>query len=469
MKRRTFVSSLAKGSAAIPLLGAGAAGCTTVGSDGPTRGDTADLSPGELRAAATQWFQNARFGLFVHWGVYSLLGKGEWVMNNDRMTVDEYAALPQRFNPTDFDALEWVRLAKAARMRYITITSKHHDGFAMWDSDVSDFSIARATPYRADPLKMLAEACKQEDMKLFFYHSHLDWRHPDYFPRGRTGLHSGRPERGDFDAYLDFMNAQIRELSAGYGKLAGFWFDGWWDQQLTGLGQHDAPEKATQVDWKLRETYSLIHELLPHAIISNNHHVAPFPGESWQIFERDLPGENSAGFNTTYVSPLPLESCDTINGSWGYNRSDLNFKSHKQLVDYLVRAAGRNSNLLLNVGPTPQGTIQPEFRDRLLELGRWLEENGDSIYGTRIGPMPEQPWGVSTQKDWTVYIHILDESAAPELRLRGTRDLVADGARLLTTDAGVALSRGADNDLVIRVPAAARNDIDTIVAIDLAG
>ncbi len=467
MKRRSFVSRVAKGAAALPIVGMGSAG-NAFAKPGH-RADKADLSPSEQRLLTRRWFQEARFGLFVHWGVYSVLGRGEWVMNNDGITVDEYSRLPARFNPTGFDPLEWVRLAKSAGMRYITITSKHHDGFAMWDSAASDFNIVQATPYRQDVLKMLAKACEQEGVKLFFYHSHLDWRHADYYPRGRTGHRSARPDAGDFDAYLDFMNAQIDELSTGYGELGGFWFDGWWDQQLNGMGQPTAPAKATQVDWKLRDTYDLINKQQPHAIISNNHHVPPFPGEDWQIFERDLPGENSAGWNTTVISPLPLESCDTINGSWGYNETDRNFKTHRELVGYLVRAAGRDANLLLNVGPTAQGTIQPELQDRLRSLGRWLDRNGVSIYGTRVGPMPEQRWGVSTQKEWTVYIHVLDPDVPEMLELPGTSDLVVDGARLLAGDAGVSVSRSTDGHLVLRVPRSARNDVDTIIAIDLTG
>ncbi len=475
MKRRSFLTRMTRGAAAIPITGAalpiaGTASTATEhsGTVQATR-RSAELFPADERVLTLRWFQEARFGLFIHWGVYSVLGRGEWVMNNERMTVEEYATLPAQFHPTDFDPLEWVRLAKSAGMRYITITSKHHDGFAMWDSDVSDFNIVRATPYGQDALKMLSEACDAEGIKLFFYHSHLDWRHPDYYPRGRTGLYSGRRDSGDFNRYLDFMDAQIRELSTGYGEIGGFWFDGWWDQQLTGMGQPDAPAKATQVDWRLHETYDLIHSLVPHAIISNNHHVLPFPGEDWQIFERDLPGENSAGFNTTSVSPLPLETCDTMNGSWGYNRDDLNFKSHRQLIEYLVRAAGRDANLLLNVGPTPEGTIQPEFRERLEGMGRWLERFGESIYGTRVGPMPEQTWGVSTQKGWTVYVHLLDPGVPERIELPGTRDLIVDGARLLVGDSDVKVTRNQDNDLVLSVPGHIRDGVDTVVALELAG
>jgi alpha-L-fucosidase len=469
MKRRSFVSGIAKGAAALPLVGAGLSPDSLAGAHYSATDRDALPDPAMQRAQSRQWFQDARFGMFIHWGVYSVLGKGEWVMNNDRITAAEYSQLPARFNPSEFDAVAWARLAREAGMRYITITSKHHDGFAMWDSAVGDFNIVNATPYGQDVLKMLADACEQEGLKLFFYHSHLDWRHPDYFPRGRTGLHSGRRDSGDFDAYLEFMNAQIQELATGYGKLGGFWFDGWWDQQLNGMGQPDAPAKATQVDWKLRETYELINRLQPQAIISNNHHVSPFPGEDVQIFERDLPGTNTAGFNTTVVSPLPLESCDTINGSWGYHEMDMGFKSHRELVGYLVRSAGRNANLLLNVGPTPRGSIQPEFQERLRAMGRWLDRYGASIYGTRVGPMPEQSWGVSTQKGWTVYVHVLDSEAPEMLELPGTRDLTVDGAHLLDGDAEVSVTRHARGNLMLRLPLSARSDVDTVVNVELTG
>src|SRR5690606_7345713 len=184
-------------------------------------------------------------------------------------------------------------LFKKAGAKYITITSKHHDGFALWDSKESKWDVVDATPYGKDLLKPLAEECEKQGIKLFFYHSHLDWTHPDYYPRGRTGQASGRPESGDFDKYLDFMDAQLAELLSGeYGQVGGIWFDGWWDQQKQGS---DDP-KATNIDWRLDKTYALIHGLQPGCLVGNNHHVAPFEGEDFQMFERDLPGQNTTGF-----------------------------------------------------------------------------------------------------------------------------------------------------------------------------
>ncbi|MFQ5741610.1 MAG: alpha-L-fucosidase, partial [Acidobacteriota bacterium] len=349
-------------------------------------------SPQNLKAR--EWFQNAKFGLFVHWGVYSVLGRGEWVMQVEKKSIQEYERLPGLFNPLKFDPAQWVSLVKEAGMKYITITSKHHDGFAMWQTHQNKWNIVDSTPYGKDVLKMLAAECRKQGIKLFFYHSQLDWHHPDYFPRGRTGQHSLRPDEGDWSRYLDFMDAQLTELLTGYGPIGGIWFDGMWDKK--------------EADWRLQKTYDLIHRLQPAAVIGSNHHMAPFPGEDFQMFEKDLPGQNTAGFNQTQISELPLESADTINRSWGYNAGDQHFKSVKELIHFLVRAAGANANFLLNVGPKPDGTIQPEFAQRLRAMGQWLKSNGESIYGNRGGPVPPRHWGATTHKGETLYMHVLD-------------------------------------------------------------
>jgi alpha-L-fucosidase len=381
--------------------------------------------------------------------VYSVLGDGEWVMNNRKMTVAEYSKLAPQFNPTAFDAAEWVALAKAAGMKYITITSKHHDGFAMWHTKQSPWNIVDATPYKKDPLKMLAAECQKQGIKLFFYHSHLDWTHPDYFPRGRTGQASGRPERGDFNKYLDFMDAQLTELLTGYGPIAGIWFDGWWDKK--------------DANWRLEQTYRLIHKLQPAALIGNNHHVKPFEGEDFQMFEKDLPGKNTAGFNAdSVIGTLPLETCDTISRAWGYNANDKNYKSTRDLLHYLIRASGYGANFLLNVGPMQDGRIQPEFGSRLREMGAWLAKNREAIYGTRGGPIPPRPWGVSTQTKSKIYLHILDWPdevlAIPNIgRVKNGR-ILGGGP----VDVGVT-----DGATLIRLPAQ-RDPIDTIVELEKA-
>jgi len=406
--------------------------------------------PVEANLKARQWFQDSKFGLFIHWGVYSVLGEGEWVMNNKKMSIAEYEPLATAFNPTAFDAAEWVRIAKSAGMKYITITSKHHDGFAMWGTKQNKWNIVDATPYKADPLKMLAEECRKQGMKLFFYHSQLDWHHPDYYPRGRTGHNSGRPDSGDFNRYLDFMDNQLRELLTNYGDVAGIWFDGWWDKPTA--------------DWRLEKTYNLIHSLQPAALVGSNHHRKPFDGEDFQMFEKDLPGQNTAGFNAeSEIGRLPLESCDTMNKSWGYNKSDKQYKSVKDLVHFLAKAAGHNSNFLLNVGPMPNGKIQPEFVQRLQGMGDWLKLNGESIYGTRGGPLPPRSWGSMTQKPGKIYLHILDWDD-PLPALSGLPKVTA--AKALVSGEKVALTQ-VGGGVVLHLPAT-RDPNDTVIVLDTA-
>ena len=407
--------------------------------------------PPSANEISKQWFQDAKFGLFIHWGVYSVLGQGEWVMNNNKMPITDYEKLPPQFNPADFNAAEWVSLAKAAGMKYITITSKHHDGFAMFDSKVSDYDIVDQTPYKKDVLKALADECRKQGIKLFFYYSQLDWHHPDYFPLGRTGENSGRPASGVWNNYLDYMDNQLKELCSNYGEIGGIWFDGWWDKP--------------DADWRLEKTYKLIHDLQPHALIGNNHHRKPFPGEDFQMFEKDLPGSNTAGHSpNSEIGTLPLETCETINTSWGYNKNDTTFKSDKTLLHYLIKAAGSNANFLLNVGPTPNGQIQPEFVTRLKALGEWLGRYGESIYGTREGPITPRPWGVSTQKGNKVYLHILDwqDQLLPLPKMNGlirSAKYMKSGRKVDIVDTGIGL--------VINFAQEALDPIDTIIVLEL--
>jgi alpha-L-fucosidase len=433
---------------------------------------TKPYQPAPQNLAARRQFQDAKFGLFVHWGVYSVPGgeykgqtvKGiaEWIMDALQIPIPEYERFAGQFNPTEFDPAEWVRLVKQAGMKYITITSKHHDGFAMWDSKVSDWDIVDRTPYKKDVLKLLADECRKQGIQLFFYHSQLDWHHPDYYPRGQTGHHTGRPESGNFSKYLDYQDAQLAELLGGrYGKIAGIWFDGWWDQQEKRGGPD--PRK-TKIDWRLRQTYDLIHRLQPQALIGNNHHVLPFEGEDFQMFEKDLPGQKTAEFNVdARIGLLPLETCETTNDSWGYKKSDKNFKSHAKLVGLLVGSAGRNANLLLNIGPQPNGKFPPEAVAQLEQMGAWTSRYGESVYGTRGGPVPPQPWGVTTQKKGRVYVHVLARDAVPgdEIALPGLKARVKR-ATLLKDGTPVKFD-AAKNALIL--PLAMRDDVDTVIAL----
>ena len=410
----------------------------------------AAYEPTQENVEARAWFQDAKFGLFVHWGIYSVPGAGEWVMQVRGIPAADYEKVADFFNPIDFDAKEWVSLVKAAGMRYMTITAKHHDGFAMFDSDVSDWDIVDRTPYGKDVIGDLAEECRRQGIKLFLYYSQLDWHHPDYYPRGQTGHSAGRPDEGEWYRYLDYMDAQLHELFTKYGELGGIWFDGMWDRP--------------DADWRLGKAYELIHGLQPQALIGSNHHKAPFPGEDFQMFEKDLPGANTAGFNTTEVSQLPLETAETINRSWGFSITDRSYKSTAELVKYLVRAAGSNANFLLNVGPMPNGKIQPEFVTRLREMGTWLEEYGESIYGTRGGPFDPAPWGVTTQRANTVYVHVLDWNA-PVLALPELPGRVRS-ARVLRSNAATSYEE-VDGAIVLRLPERPAGIIDEIVVLEI--
>ena len=352
-----------------------------------------------------KWFEDARFGMFVHFGPYSVLGNGEWVMNNRPIKTNEYKRLQDFFNPQEFNAAEWVQIAKSAGMKYIAFTSRHHDSFSNWDTKQSDWNIMN-TPYGKDIVRQLADECHKQDMKLVLYYSILDWMRSDYqYETGRTGKGSGRTEKSDWNSYINFMKAQLTELLTNYGPIAGIWFDGHWDQ----TEHENRTDQSTYVDWHYPEIYELIHRLQPECLIANNHHLPPFEGESYQIFERDVPGENKGGLSGQEVSKLPLETCQTINGSWGFDITDDKYKSTKELLHLLIRTAGTGANLLLNVGPMPNGKIQTECVERLRQMGEWMDKYGYTIYGTKQGFTLPQSWGAITNKGKTYYIHILEK------------------------------------------------------------
>lgn len=352
-------------------------------------------APGNMEAR--QEFQDGRFGIFLHWGIYSMTAQGEWYMQNANINKDEYAKLASGFYPIQFDAAEWVSTIKAAGAKYICITSRHHDGFSIFKTKQSNYNIVDATPFKRDILKELADECHKQGIRLHVYYSHIDWYRDDY-PMGRTGTGTGKdPQKTDWKGYYQFMNNQLTEILTNYGKIGAVWFDGWWDQ-----------DQNPGFNWELPEQYALIHKLQPNCLIGNNHHSAPFEGEDIQIFERDLPGENSAGYSGQGISKLPLETCETMNGMWGYKIADQNYKSTKTLIHYLVKAAGKDANLLMNVGPQPNGELPATAVSRLKEMGEWMKIYGETIYETRVGCVAARDWGVTTQKGNKLYVHILD-------------------------------------------------------------
>jgi len=365
--------------------------------------------------AARTAFQDKKFGMFIHWGASSVLSDGEWVMENSGIEVKDYKKLIHLFNPTNFDAAKWVSTAKQAGMKYIVFITRHHDGFSNWDTKYSDWKITN-TPYKKDVLKMLAAECKKQGIELGLYYSTLDWSRDDYpYETGRTGKKSGRTQKSNYASYLQFMQNQLTELLTNYGPISCIWLDGHWDQ----TNPEGSADRSSRIDWKYGALYGLIHQLQPNCMIGNNHHLDPINGEDFQMFEQDLPGQNKSGLSFQSTSALPLESCITMNKSWGFSIKDHHYKTYKELVQTLVGAAGRNSNLLLNVGPMPNGEIGMEFTDTLALVGNWTRQFGQSIYGTRGGPLQAENWGVTTQNKDFVFVHVFEKPSNGMITIPG--------------------------------------------------
>ena len=341
------------------------------------------------------WWREARFGLFIHWGLYAIpagawngrTDYGEWIRNNAQIPIDVYDRFQGQFNPTKFDPDAWVRMAKQAGMKYIVITTKHHDGFALFDSKGTAWDVM-GTPYGRDVIAQLADACRRGGIRLGLYYSIMDWHHPDYLPRRDWELVS-RPEAGaDFERYVAFMKGQLKELLANYGPIDILWFDGQWEKTWN-------PARG-------RDLYDYVRSLQPSILVNNRlgDGVGDFGTPEQEIPATGLP--NGAAW----------ETCMTMNGNWGYNRADKAFKPTDVLVRNLVDIASKGGNLLLNVGPTAEGEFPPESVARLKELGFFMRYAGDSIYGTSASPFPALPWGRCTQRrldanTTRLYLHVL--------------------------------------------------------------
>lgn len=382
-------------------------------------------TPSEEVVRNQKEFAADRFGIFLHWGIYSMFGQGEWYLNYGPL-AEEYSKAAKGFYPSGFDAKEWAEAIKGSGARYICFTTRHHDGFSMFHTAQNDYNIVDGTPFKRDVLKELADACSENDLKLHLYYSHLDWMREDY-PQGRTGHTTGRDStKGNWETYSAFMDAQLKELLTGYGPIRAIWFDGWWD--------HD--EDSVPFNWHLDEQYAMIHSLQPGCLVGNNHHQNPFPGEDIQIFERDVPGENTAGYSEQDISRLPLETCQTMNGMWGYKVVDTNYKDSPTLIRYLVKTAGQGANLLLNIGPQPDGRLPQAALDRLRDMGEWLSVYGETIYGTTGSPFGQQPWGTVTCKGDRMFLHVTSPDSvagAITLPFKGkvkSAKVFADGEKL---------------------------------------
>jgi alpha-L-fucosidase len=351
-----------------------------------------------------EWFRDAHFGMFIHWGVSSVLGEEiGWALSGK--DVNEYRKNMDKFNPVKFDAAAVVKLAKDAGMKYITFTTRHHDSFSMFNTRYSDWGIM-GTPYAKDVLKMLSEECQKQGIRLFCYYSLTDFYRPDYC---QGNVKKGKGIKGDcnWDAYIKFMKNQLTEILTNYGPIYGIWFDGHWDQVERLKNERNGKQIRA---WKYDEIYKLIHDLQPGCMIVNNHHLATFPGEDFQTFERDLPGSNTGGgysADARIAENLPLESSDIIGKAWGFVTNDTIDRSAKELVHLLVGAAGLGSNLLLNIGPTSEGEVRKAHKERLLAMGDWLKVYGETIYGTRKSFIKPADWGVAVEKGDKVYLHII--------------------------------------------------------------
>jgi len=404
------------------------------------------------------WWHEAKFGMFIHWGLYALsagmwkgecvLGIGEWIQQRARIPVKEYEQLAKQFNPTRFNAKEWVQLAREAGMKWIVITAKHHDGFCMYDTKLTDYNIIKATPFKRDPLKELVEACREEDMKLGFYYSQtLDWHHPD----GMGNSWDYDPAKQNFNRYLrEYVEPQLRELLTNYGPVAVIWFD---------IGM-PTPELAVELK-------QLVHELQPNTIINGRiggwwtgGRRAFTMGDYSEVRDNEIPEQRIEG---------DWETPATINDTFGYKNYDHNWKSAGTLVQKLVTIISLGGNYLLNVGPTAEGIIPELCVHSMKGVGEWLKVNGESIYGATASPIdipPAAPYQC-TAKGSKLYIHIFAWPWDGKLKVSSVSKEVKRVYLLADLDHGELEFNQEGEDVVISVPDKAPDPIDTVVVLGI--
>jgi alpha-L-fucosidase len=400
----------------------------------------------------TQWFRDAKFGMFIHWGAYSVIGRHEWSREMFHIPQAEYDEYARRFNPVNFDPDSWVALAQNAGARYMVITSKHHDGFSIYRSKASDYDM-EITPYAGDPLKMLSQAAARRGMRLGFYHSIMDWHNPDYVPK--RAWETKEPNKGgNLDKYIDFMKEQLRELLTGYGEVAVLWFDGEWE--------HSTAEMRSD------EIYDFIRQTSPKTLIND------------RLFKREPGNKGDFGTPEQFVpatglkdpsgKPILWESCVTINtDGWGYNKYETEFKTSRDLIRMLIEVVSKGGNLLLNVGPMPDGRIPDEFVTRLNAMGEWMAVNSEAIYGTTATPFARLPFfGRATVKDNVLYLHVFQWPADRRLRVPGLKNLV-QSAKILGVQGSPLRTSREGSDVLVELPARAPDEVATVVALTLDG
>ena len=416
------------------------------------------------RDARMAWWRDAQFGMFIHWGAYSVpagtyqgertSGIGEWIMSRASVPIPEYEKFVRGFNPVKYDANEWVRIAKDAGMKYIIITSKHHDGFALFNSKVSSYDLVDASPYHKDAIKALANAAHAQGLKFGVYYSIMDWHHPDAQAPDLPGYHTRGWSNPNFGRYVEtYMKPQLKELLAQYPNIDVLWFDGEWI-----------------ADWNNErgaELYNWLRAIKPGLIINNR--VGKDRQGMSGLSKGSGVGLGDFGTPEQRVPPEGLpgvdwESCITMNDTWGYKSFDDNWKDSKTLLRTLIDIAAKGGNLLLNVGPTSQGLIPPESVARLREMGQWMRANGEAIYATSVSPYGQPAWGRYTVKPGLVYAHVFDWPKDGKLVLTGVTDaprsvhLLADRRPLRVTPVGA--------EFVVELPPVAPSSIASVLVLE---
>jgi len=420
----------------------------------------------EQRDQRMAWWRDARFGMFIHWGLYAVPagewnGKkvgsiGEWIMNNAHIPVADYEKLAGQFNPVKFDAKAWVAIAKGAGMKYIVITSKHHDGFCLWDSKVSTYDIMDASPFKRDIIKELAAACKEQGLTLCFYHSIMDWHHPDAQAPHFPDYNTGKKKNPNFPKYFEeYLKPQLKELLTNYGKIGVLWFDGEW-----------IPEYTEEMGW---EVYNYCKSIQPDLIINNR------VGKSRKGMSGMSANKQSAGDFGTPEQEIPAtgfpgmdwESCMTMNDTWGFKKDDLKWKSSEKMVRMLIDCGSKGGNFLLNVGPTAEGEIPAASVERLAEVGRWTKANGAAVYGTTASPFAKLAWGKATQKPGKVFLHVFDWPKDGALLVPMSNKPAK--AYLLTAPDKALEATATDAGVTIKVPAEAPDKVASVVVVEVEG
>lgn len=414
-----------------------------------------------------EWWRDARFGMFVHWGLYAVPagtyqgrrvdGIGEWIMNSAHIPVAEYEKYAGQFNPIGFNADDWVRTARNAGMKYIVITSKHHEGFSLWDSKVTDYDIMDATPFKRDILAELAKACKKYKVKLCFYYSIMDWHHPDAQAPFYPNYNDTSKSNPNFSRYVEtYMKPQLAELINNYGPLGVLWFDGEWIKDWT-----EPQGKAL---------YAWLRELQPDLIINNRVGKGRQGMEGLNKSDDEYAGDFGTPEQQIPATGLPgvdWETCMTMNDTWGFKSYDDNWKSSEDLIRKLADIASKGGNFLLNVGPTPEGLIPQPSVDRLEAMGKWMAVNSESIYGTTASPIGMPDWGRCTAKGDKLYLHVFNWPADGKLSVALPNASVAK-AYLLADKKKAKLPVTSDSaKVVVSVPRTAPDAVDSVIVLTL--